>query len=153
MAYNVTTAEFEPFVNCYSGRVILRPLAPSSRSFVLWRRTGALAGAAPPYPPKGAAGGNGGRLRLKAPPVLANLYRRIPIRIFMEKYPVHNLASICQRMPLDVYVWTSVKVADQKQDVPIRVVKSEFCKTLKMLDGRMKLQAELTLNAINIYLD
>lgn len=71
----------------------------------------------------------------------------------MEKYPVHNLASICQRMPLDVMVWTTVKVADKYVDLPVRVVKSQFVETLRNLDGRVKLPAELTLDAINIVLD
>lgn len=68
----------------------------------------------------------------------------------MEKYPVHNLASICQRMPLDVYVLTSVKVADKTIDVPLRVVKSQLVETLREMDGRVKIHAELTLNSINL---
>lgn len=68
----------------------------------------------------------------------------------MEKYPVHNLASICQRMPLDVYVLTSVKVADKTIDVPFRVVKSQLVETLREMDGRVKIHAEITLNSINL---
>lgn len=72
-----------------------------------------------------------------------------PLR-FMEKYPVHNLASICQRMPLDVFVLTAVKVADKTIDVPLRVVKSQLVETLREMDGRVKISAELTLNSINL---
>ena len=68
----------------------------------------------------------------------------------MEKYPVHNLASICQRMPLDVYVIQKYKVADKEETVLVRAVKSQLCETLREMDGRAKLHAELTLNAILI---
>lgn len=68
----------------------------------------------------------------------------------MEKYPVHNLASICQRMPLDVYVIQQYKVADKVEHVPVRAVKSQLAETLREMDGRVKLHAELTLNAIII---
>ncbi len=60
----------------------------------------------------------------------------------MDKYPAHKLASICQRMPLDVYVLQG--------EVPIRVVKSEFVATLKAMDGRSAMKATLSLDGIYI---
>lgn len=68
----------------------------------------------------------------------------------MEKYPVHNLASICQRMPLDVYVLSQTKFGDKTHAINIRVVKSQFVEELRELDGRIKIDAELNLNGIYV---
>ena len=62
----------------------------------------------------------------------------------MEKYPVHNLASICQRMPLNVYVY--VTVGDGV--FPIRAIKSELVDLLREMDGRTKVYAALNLDGI-----
>ncbi len=67
----------------------------------------------------------------------------------MERVNVLKLASLCQRMPLDVYVVTTIG----ESPLEIRVVKSDFAETLREMDGRLGMHAEITLSGIHIYLD
>lgn len=64
----------------------------------------------------------------------------------MDAIRAHKLASLCQRMPLDVYV--KVNVGEGETVLWVRVVKSEFVEDLKNLDGRMNVHANLELNGI-----
>ena len=66
----------------------------------------------------------------------------------MDKYPAHKLASLCQRMPLDVYVY--IDAGELGGQHAIRVVKSEFADSLKAMDGRLKIAALLSLDGIYI---
>jgi hypothetical protein len=65
----------------------------------------------------------------------------------MDRYPAHKLASLCQRMPLDVYVYVDRSNQDLT-DLPVRVVKSEFVTALREMDGRTHIAAKLTLEGI-----
>lgn len=66
----------------------------------------------------------------------------------MDPIRAHKLASLCQRMPLDVFV--SVHVHGGDSHLWVRVVKSEFVADLKSLDGRTNLHANLELNGIYV---
>ena len=66
----------------------------------------------------------------------------------MDKYPAHKLASLCQRMPLDVFVYCNV--SGTEEIYAVRAVKSELADLLKGMDGRTHLSAELTLSGIYI---
>lgn len=67
----------------------------------------------------------------------------------MDRYPAHKLASLCQRMPLDVYVLVNMEDYELGNK-PIRVVKSEFVKELRNMDGRNHVGASLNLDGIYI---
>ncbi len=64
----------------------------------------------------------------------------------MDKYPCHKLASLCQRMPLDVFIYVMVG----EDSYSVRVVKSELADTLRAMDGRIQIAAHLSLDGIYI---
>ncbi len=66
----------------------------------------------------------------------------------MERVNVLKLASLCQRMPLDVYV---VAMFGENRIV-FRAVKSDIAERLREMDGRVHVDAEITLSGIYIYL-
>ena len=158
MAFRNSTALIEPFVNCYCGRVILGPdRGPTSRSLpgaCVGRRLPLAGGVHPPYPLWGPWGIMVcARLRLRPfflvqnPHLITRVYRGIPPRMYMEKLPCHKIASLCQRMPLDVYVCMQVG----EEIVHVRVVKSDLAETLRAQDGRLHLNVQLTLTGIYIF--
>ncbi len=67
----------------------------------------------------------------------------------MDRYPAHKLASLCQRMPLDVYILVDRSASDEEA-LPVRVVKSEFVNLLRQMDGRVHLGATLSLDWITV---
>lgn len=63
--------------------------------------------------------------------------------LYMEQIHSTKLAGLCQRMPVDVYMRVSTESGEV---LDVRVVKSDFCHTLRVTDEYM--YAYIGLNGI-----
>lgn len=76
-----------------------------------------------------------------------NVYIGTPVRLSMELVTPHRLASLCQRMPLPVFLEIGLGEGTHL----CRVVKNEFCDYLRTLDPGVVLSCRMTLNEVIVY--